>query len=285
MSPDPAADKLNDQFEATVVVPALNAEGTLGVTLQAIDQQSIRDRLRVIVVDNGSTDSTVSIAEAFVDHVVIEPAQGIAHARNAGLIVCRTPWMLTTDADTRPQRDWAAQHLRHLVQCAPDVIATAGRIIPFPSSSWWAQREDVTPHPSVRAGRLQYAVTVNAAFRAKSVRELGGFPSYFADDAAFGEVARGAGYRFVSLPGAVVEHRNPETAYGYYRQMWKIGRYAAQLEGPPANRLRFAARGGWRALKASRHFVTGRPRHGAAECLKAVGVTRGALSMRTESLR
>lgn len=209
MSPDPAADKLNDQFEATVVVPALNAEGTLGVTLQAIDQQSIRDRLRVIVVDNGSTDSTVSIAEAFADHVVIEPAQGIAHARNAGLIVCRTPWMLTTDADTRPQRDWAAQHLRHLVQCAPDVIATAGRIIPFPSSSWWAQREDVTPHPSVRAGRLQYAVTVNAAFRAKSVRELGGFPSYFADDAAFGEVARGAGYRFVSLPGAVVEHRNP----------------------------------------------------------------------------
>lgn len=266
---------------ATVVIPARDAEDSIRVTLDAVAVQTIRSGLHVIVVDDGSEDSTVAVAGQVADEVLSAPRRGVAHARNAGLAGCRTRWMLTTDADTRPREDWAERHLIRLEATDASVAGTAGSIVPYPSASWWSRREDATPHPAFDAGTPLYAVTANAGFRVDVVRELGGFPPYLADDAAFGAVARRAGYRFELAPDAVVEHRNPETAAEYYRQMWKVGRYAAELDGPPDRRARHALAGAWRTLKVSRHFLAGRPRVGAAECLKAVGVTRGALSLKS----
>ena len=54
----------------------------------------------IVVVDTGSTDSTVSIARSFGARIVPFPWNGdFAAARNAGLAVARGAWILVLDAD------------------------------------------------------------------------------------------------------------------------------------------------------------------------------------------
>jgi glycosyltransferase involved in cell wall biosynthesis len=48
---------------ATVVIPAYNEEKTIQKTLQSLSLQKTQFPFNVIVVDNGSEDSTKTIAE------------------------------------------------------------------------------------------------------------------------------------------------------------------------------------------------------------------------------
>ena len=52
----------SSRVEATVVVPCLNGGRVLGACLAALDGQTVRDSLRVIVADGGSIDDSVARA-------------------------------------------------------------------------------------------------------------------------------------------------------------------------------------------------------------------------------
>ena len=56
----------------SVIVPAWNAERTLGETLHSAAGQTHRD-LEIIIVDDGSTDDTAAIAADFAHPI---PARG-----------------------------------------------------------------------------------------------------------------------------------------------------------------------------------------------------------------
>jgi hypothetical protein len=149
-------------------------------------------------------------------------------------------------------------------------LATAGRTLPAPSDDRWARRADITPHPAFKNGDALYAVTGNACFRTEPLRELGGFPSLGADDAALGLIARERGYRFVWTPEAVVHHRNPVGWRGYARQMRKIGAYAIEMGGVPRSRIGFwLGQGRW-LPSLGRHLVARRG-HDALALVLAVG--------------
>ena len=60
--------------------------------------------VRIIVVDNGSTDGTKVCAEGLAGLfgdlcVVSESRVGLCHARNRGLSECKTPWLINLDDD------------------------------------------------------------------------------------------------------------------------------------------------------------------------------------------
>jgi glycosyltransferase involved in cell wall biosynthesis len=68
--------------ETAVVIPALNEEASLGAVLAAVPEPY---RARVVVVDNGSTDSTAAAARAGGAAVVREPERGYGAACLRGL--------------------------------------------------------------------------------------------------------------------------------------------------------------------------------------------------------
>jgi glycosyltransferase involved in cell wall biosynthesis len=190
-----------------------------------------REPVDVVVVDNGSTDASVAVAERFGATVARCERQGVSYARNAGLALVRTPLMLSLDADCVPRSGWAGRLVDALAPAGDDVVGVAGRTVPRPHPDRWSQRPEVTPHPALdEHGQPLYAVGGNACYRTELLRELGGFPPFGADDAALGAVARAAGLRFVSEPGAVVEHANPIGVRGYVRQMRKVGGYWGELD-------------------------------------------------------
>ena len=95
MSVDPAL--------TSVVVPAYNAESTIGATLESIGRQTHRS-MEVIVVDDGSTDDTARIVERFAARdgrvrLVRQGNGGVARARNAGFAESRGAYIAPIDAD------------------------------------------------------------------------------------------------------------------------------------------------------------------------------------------
>jgi chlorobactene glucosyltransferase len=89
----------------SILVPARNEEGNLAHLLPSLLAAAYSGELEVIVVDDGSTDSTSRVAQAsgaevlHLDHL---PAGwlGKPHACHRGAAEARGEWLLFTDADT-----------------------------------------------------------------------------------------------------------------------------------------------------------------------------------------
>ncbi len=102
----------------SVVIPAYNAQSTLAETVRSLLAQSLTD-WQAIIVDDGSTDSTTSIASDFAwrDERITylrQPNQGLAAARNTGLDAATGRYVHVLDAD-----DWLVPlGLERLVQAA-----------------------------------------------------------------------------------------------------------------------------------------------------------------------
>jgi glycosyltransferase involved in cell wall biosynthesis len=264
---------------AAVVIPAYNSASTLGPALASLDEQTIRSDLLVIVADNLSTDTTAAVARVHADIVLSVSQRGVAQARNAGLERVRSEFMLCLDADcVAADRHWAERHVSALADAPQETLATAGSLAPAPTPDRWACRRDVTPHPRFAGGEPLYAVGGNSAYRVAALRNLGGFPPFAADDAALGRLARAAGFSFAWIPEALVFHKNPEGWRGYYRQMRKIGRYTAELEGPPTSVRGFASSRLRFTLSSAREVFRGDPHEASARVLAGVAQTTGAVA-------
>lgn len=82
----------------SVVVPTLNEEDYLRETLESVRAQDVEHEL--IVIDGGSDDDTVEIAEEYADKTeVIGP--GVSRGRNRGAEIAEGDILLFLDADTR----------------------------------------------------------------------------------------------------------------------------------------------------------------------------------------
>ena len=166
----------SSRVEATVVVPCLNGGRVLGACLAALDAQTVRDSLRVIVADGGSIDDSVARAREAADDVVTTTDPGIWGPRNAGLAATTTPFYLGLDADCVPSPTWAELLIEALRGAPADVIATGGRCEPFPTDDRWALRDDATPHPAFGPSRSAVRQRRQRVLPDGSPAELGRIP-------------------------------------------------------------------------------------------------------------
>ncbi len=84
----------------SVVIPAYNCASTIGAAVSSCLDQTC-DRVEVIVVNDGSTDGTLGVLEAFGTRirVISQPNGGLAAARNAGTRAARGRYVAWMDGD------------------------------------------------------------------------------------------------------------------------------------------------------------------------------------------
>lgn len=87
----------------SVVLPAYNAEETILETLQSVLEQTYR-YMEVLVVDDGSSDSTAAIVERVAKsdrrvRLITKANGGVADARNAAIAVASGEYVAPIDAD------------------------------------------------------------------------------------------------------------------------------------------------------------------------------------------
>ena len=122
----------------SVVIPAYNAASTLGEQLDALRQQRPTVPVEIVVVDNGSTDSTELVVHGRAvgyDRIrlVSEPRKGAAAALNRGISEARADWMAFCDADDVVSDGWVDAALRGL---ASHEIVTGPRRVDEPETNW-----------------------------------------------------------------------------------------------------------------------------------------------------
>lgn len=110
----------------SVIVCSFNGAVGLDRCLRALNAQTARPALEIIVVDDGSTDATSAVAR---EHDVIlvrhEVNKGIAVGRNSGVRQATAPLIGFLDDDCEPEPNWA----EHLIEnFAGSMIALGGEL-------------------------------------------------------------------------------------------------------------------------------------------------------------
>lgn len=119
----------------TIIVPAYNVEKYLEQCLDSLVYQTVIDH-KVIVVNDGSTDSTPEIIKRYVNEYpdliswIDQENKGLGAARNRGLKMVETPFVACLDSD-----DWQDQMFVERIKTVldkydeyPDIIFTMPKI-------------------------------------------------------------------------------------------------------------------------------------------------------------
>jgi glycosyltransferase involved in cell wall biosynthesis len=93
----------------SVVLITQNEERNLPRTLESV-LPLVRDgKGEIIVVDSGSTDRTVEIAQSFGAKIFVEPWKGFAAQKNSAMDKASMDWVLQLDADEPLEPELAAE--------------------------------------------------------------------------------------------------------------------------------------------------------------------------------
>ncbi|MEO8847293.1 MAG: glycosyltransferase family A protein [Casimicrobiaceae bacterium] len=219
-----------------VVIPAFNAANYLREAIESVFAQS-HPVARVIVVDDGSTDPTVSIATAFgsrVEVVALEGNRGAAAARNAGIDASDSPLVAFLDADDRwlpPKID--AQCAALAADAAVMFALCRLRTFASPELPVAEQALLVAQHAAQSDGWLASTLVVR--------RELLAKVGLFAEDLRLGETidwfSRAREHPFVHVDSVGVErrlhrHNTTRVAHGGQRDYLRTAqRHLARLRG------------------------------------------------------
>jgi glycosyltransferase involved in cell wall biosynthesis len=193
------------------VIPARDARGTIERCIRCVAAQDLGETWETVLVDDGSTDGTVELAESAAADagltLTVErtPAEGPAMARNSGAAATAAPALAFLDADCFPSPGWLREGLRALERA--DLVQ--GRVEPD---------RDVVRGPFDRTlhvtGPSPLFESANLFVSRALFDRLGGFEDWLepevgkavAEDVWFGWRARRAGARTAFAAGALADH-------------------------------------------------------------------------------
>ena len=166
--------------DVSVVVAAHNAESTLGDQLEALAGQTWERSWEIVVVDNGSTDSTARLVHAWTTRnprvrlVDASQGRGPAYARNAGARSARGASLLFCDADDVVGQGWVAA----LGNALADATFVAGPVeLRRLNPAWLADSRGTTGTEAIAEfdHRFPFASSCNWGIERSRFLEMGGF--------------------------------------------------------------------------------------------------------------
>ncbi len=225
----------------SIIIPAHNAEATLALCLKSCMSQTYAET-EIIVVDDGSADSTASIAESFGVKCVNQKNAGPAAARNAGARKAEGGFLAFTDADCIPATDWVEQLVRAMHD---DVAGTGGTYAIANAENLLARmvHEEIAVRHRDLDGEVDFLGSFNVMYTKDAFEGAGGFDESF--KAASGEDNDLAyriidnGHKLVFTSAAVVTHFHPTKLLAYLKTQarhgfWRMKLYAKHPKRAPA---------------------------------------------------
>ncbi|MHA4870301.1 glycosyltransferase family 2 protein [Duganella sp. PWIR1] len=171
-----------------VIVPLYNKRNTVERTIRSVLAQT-EQRFELIIVDDGGTDDSVELVEAFSDprlRLIRQPNMGPGGARNRGVAESTAPFLAFLDADD----NWRPRHLERALAALEENPQVAAFVSSFDvgdyaqiypnkipmlvnQSGVWTMPQDSTPE-QVKLG-VDASQTSCMVVRRSSFEKYGGF--------------------------------------------------------------------------------------------------------------
>ncbi|BCS31464.1 hypothetical protein TBR22_A06650 [Luteitalea sp. TBR-22] len=231
---DPLVASSDECPRVSVVVCSFNGARTIEDTcrgLLALDYP----HFEVIVVDDGSTDRTASIAERYGLRVIRTVNQGLSAARNVGWQAANGSIVAYIDDDAYPDRDWlmhlAATFARttHAALGGPNIAPRHDPLL----AQCVANAPGGPVHVLLDDRVAEHVPGCNLAVRRSVLEAIGGFDTQFrvaGDDVDLCWRIQERGWTVGFVPGAMVWHHRRASLRAYWRQQKGYGKAEALLE-------------------------------------------------------
>ena len=88
----------------SIIIPIFNLENVITHSLEAVCEQTYKN-IELILVDDGSTDQSISVAESYLRNqgieykIIVQQNQGPSSTRNNGICKAKGDWILCLDGD------------------------------------------------------------------------------------------------------------------------------------------------------------------------------------------
>lgn len=122
-------------MKCSLIICSRNRARSLENTLHRVLEQQYGPGLEIVLVDNGSTDDTQAVIEAFTENSphpvksILEPELGLSHARNTGVRIASGDIVVFIDDDAYPCNcDWIEKLAEPYSR--DEVAAAGGDILP-----------------------------------------------------------------------------------------------------------------------------------------------------------
>ena len=221
----------------SILVAAYNEAANIATTIESIAKQNYPGPLQVIVINDGSTDTTAQQL-AKLDYPWLEVLNlahngGKAHALNLGLAQAKWGLTITVDGDSYLYHDALSNLVRRYLSDPPNTRAVAGEVLVRNSRKnlvTEVQEWDYF-HGIAAVKRLQslYQGTLVAqgafsVYDTALLRELGGWPASVGEDIVLTWNILDRGYRVGYAENACLFTNAPDTWRQFIRQRQRWSR-------------------------------------------------------------
>jgi GT2 family glycosyltransferase len=218
----------------SVVVCTFNGARTLGECLDGLGALDYPD-YEVIVVNDGSTDTTAAIAACYPVRLITTENRGLSSARNTGHDAATGEIVAYIDDDAHPDPHWLQYMARAFMD--GDWAAVGGPNLAPPDDGMVADCIANSPggpmHVLVSDSEAEHVPGCNMAVRRSALTRVGGFDPRFhvaGDDVDLCWRLQAHNLKVGFSPAAVVWHHRRRSVRAYLRQQSGYGKAEALLE-------------------------------------------------------
>jgi glycosyltransferase involved in cell wall biosynthesis len=230
---------MSSKPKVSVIIPMYNASSTIVETLRGLEKQSFKD-FEVIVVDDGSTDDSLSIVEESKTKcqlditIMTQQNAGPAKARNSGAFRARGDILVFTDADCIHPENWVDEMIRPIgndivgTHCGYEVINKDSIVARY------VNYEIKKRHSKLHGKIVDSVGTYSFSILKEVFGKMGGYDTSYhtasAEDFDFSYRLSEKRYKIYFTERTSVFHHHPESVLGYikqqfYRGYWRVPLY------------------------------------------------------------
>jgi glycosyltransferase involved in cell wall biosynthesis len=206
----------------SVIIPCYKQAEYLPDCIESVRKQTYKE-IEIIVVDDGSPDTTAEIAAQFPVKLIRQSNKGLANARNAGIMNARGQYILPLDADDKLHPDCITELVRVAKATQADIIAPSMRT--FGTSD---ETVILMAAPTLEDFRTGNRIPYASLIRKSALLEVGGYSSRMErgwEDYHLWFNLLTRGKRIVTIPQPLFMYRTKEESMwtrtkGHEKELW-----------------------------------------------------------------
>lgn len=218
----------------SVVIPALNSESTISLTLSSIYRNNFpSNQFEVLIVDNGSSDNTAKIAEKFPVRIYHSNHRGIGPPRNLGIKQAKGNIICFTDSDCVVEENWLRK-IHDFFEQNPDAHGVGGPVLTYTRNQNKLQKltgelfevdqEYPVKKQKLKAGSMHGLIFgTNSAYDRESVLSVGGYSEPGGSNLELAWRLASMGRNLYFSPEIRVQHIFPWSLRSIMKQQYRWG--------------------------------------------------------------